>query len=273
MLGYIALKESRLPEAEKEIMRALAIKPDDPAALLLAAELFSATARASEAEPLLRKAISALGTSSPPKYDTIRAHYMLGRLLQRTGRQEEGTRELALSEQFRKQLRDASGSTPKDRTAQGPQQNQQPEDMPRPVSAEERAQATAFLRQLSPAIGLAFNNLGAIAANQRQCPACVTYFQRAAEWDPSQDGLDRNLGRAAFLCQQYEQAVLPLSRDLQQHPNDVEIRSALGLSLFRLGEYKKVVEVLGPLQSSNQIRSNPELSDAYSTSLNKVEKQ
>lgn len=271
MLGYIALKQSRMPEAEKEITRALAMKPDDPSALLLAADLFAATSRDPQAEPLLRKAIVLLGTSSPPKYDTIRAHYMLGRLLQKTGQQEEATKELTLSEQLRKQLRDASGSTPKDRTAQGPQQNQQPDDMPRPVTAEERAQAAAFIRQLSPPISEAFNTLGAIAANQSQCPDSVTYFQRAGEWDPSLEGLDRNLGRAAFLCNQFEQAVPPLSRYLQHHADDVGVRSALGLSLFRLGEYEKVVAVLGPIQSS--IQSNPELADAYAISVSKIEKK
>ena len=97
----------------------LSLKPDDPSALLLAAELFSATARDPEAEPLLRKAIVILGTSSPPKYDSIRAHYMLGRLLQRTNRREEALKELALSEQLRKQLRDASGSTPERQGGEG----------------------------------------------------------------------------------------------------------------------------------------------------------
>jgi tetratricopeptide (TPR) repeat protein len=270
MLGYIALKQSRMPEAETEITRALALKPDDPSALLLAGELFSATARDPQAEPLLRQAISALGTSSPPKYDAIRAHYMLGRLLQRTGRGDEAAQELALSDELRKQFREASGSAPKDKTAASPQ-NQQPEDLPRPATAAERAQAAAFLHELGPAIALAFNNLGAIAANQHQCPACVTYFQRAGEWDPSQEGLDRNLGKAAFLCKHYEQAVPPLSRYLEQHSDDVGVRSALGLSLFHLGQYEKVVAVLGPIQAS--IQSNPELAEAYATSVSKSEKK
>ena len=271
MLGDIALKQSRMADAEKEITRALSLKPDDPSALLLAAELFSATARDPEAEPLLRQAISTLGSSSPPKYDAIRAHYMLGRLLQRTNRQEDALKELTLSAQLRQQFRDASGSTPKDRSDKGPQQNPQPEDVPRPVTAEERAQAAAFLQQLGPAIAEAFNNLGAVAAGQRQCPVCVAYFQHAGEWDPAQEGLDRNLGRAAFLCQQYDQAVPPLSRYLEQHADDVNVRSDLALSLFRLREYQKVVDVLAPIQSA--ISSNPELADAYAISVSKTQKQ
>ena len=271
MLGYIALKQSRMAEAEKEITRAMSLKPDDPSANLLAAELFTATARDSQAEPLFREAISALGASSPPKYDAIRAHYMLGRLLQRTAGPDEALKELTISEQLRKQFRDASGGAPKDKTAQGPQQNQLSEDLPRPVTPEARAQAAAFIHELSPAIALAFFNLGAIAANQHQCPDCVTYFQRAGDWDPSQEGLDRNLGRAAFLCKQYEQAVAPLARYLEQHGDDVTVRSALGLSLFRMGEYPKVVEILGPIESS--IQPDPELAEAYATSLSKVGKK
>ncbi len=270
MLGDIALKQSRLADAEKEISRALSLRPDDPSALLLAAELFSTTARDPAAEPLLRKAISALGTSSPPKYDTIRAHYMLGRLLQRTGRPEEAGKELNLSEQLRKQLRDASGSPTPDKSEKGPQQDLLEEGRS-PVTAKERAQAAAFIRGLTPAIAGAFENLGAIAANNRQCPACVIYFQHAAEWDPTQRDLDRNLGRAAFLCQMYEQAVPPLSRYLEHDPGDSTVRSTLGLSLFRLRQYQKVVEVLTPIRAA--IQSNPELLDAYAISVSATQKQ
>ena len=271
MLGDLALKQTQMADAEKEITRALSLKPEEPSALLLAAELFSATMRDPEAEPLLRKAISRLGTSSPPKDDAIRAHYMLGRLLQRTNRQEEALKELTLSERLRQQLRDASGSIPKDRADMGPQQDQQADEMAKPITAEERAQSAAFVRQLSPAIADAYRNLGAIAANQHQCPACIAYFQRAGEWDPSQDGLDRDLGRAAFLCHQYEQAVQPLSQYLERHADDANVRAALGLSLYRLEEYQKVVDVLGPIQSA--IQSNPDLADAYATSLAKVDKK
>src|SRR5258707_332205 len=80
--------------------------PNDPSAFWLPAECRAATGRYTKAEPLLRTAISLLGSSSPPKYDAIRAHYMLGRLLQRTARSDEATKELVFSEQLRKQLRD-----------------------------------------------------------------------------------------------------------------------------------------------------------------------
>ena len=136
------------------------------------------------------------------------------------------------------------------------------------VSPEERASAEAFLRGLSSPIAEAFNNLGAMAATQHQCPDCVNYFKHAGEWEPSLDGIDRNLGRAAFLCNLYGDAVPPLSRYLENHANDATARSALGLSLFHIGEYQKVIEILDPIKSA--VESNPELSNAYATAQAKI---
>lgn len=269
MLGYIAFKQARTNEAERELAKALALKPEDVATLLLTAELDSASNRDSDAEPLLRKAI-ALAGNSPLNYEIVRAHYMLGRILQRAGLTEEAAKELALSEELRLKFRAASGSTPSERTS-GPRHDQPPADAPKAVSAEERSKAQSFIRQLTPAVAEAFNNLGAIAANRQECPACISYFRQAGEWDTSLQGLDRNLGRAAFLCKQYDQAVPPLSRYLEQHSDDVPVRSALGLSLFRLGDYQRALQVLEPIEAT--IQSNPELLNAYTTALANVKKQ
>jgi tetratricopeptide (TPR) repeat protein len=229
---------------------------------LLAAELFNETGRPTLAEPLLRKAI-ALSARSPMDYEIIRAHYILGRILQRSGREEEAQRELALSEKLRAEFRDASGGTLKERSGPG-LHSPQSEQNSKPISPEDRANAEQFLHEIAHPIAEAFNNLGAIAAGQHKCPDCVLYFKRAGEWEPSAEGLDRNLGRAAFLCEQYEDATAPLSRFLEQHQSDMTVRSALALSLFHLGKYQRVVEVLDPVRSS--IQSDSELLRAYSTS-------
>lgn len=265
MLGYIALKTNRKNAAEIEITKAEALNPEDRGTLLLAAELYSETERLPEAEKPLRRAI-ALAQGSSPDYELVRAHYMLGRILQKTGREAEANRELAVSEELRSQFRAASGGALKERVGPNPQSTQG--KSARTVSAEERDKAKAFLRSLAAPITEAFNNLGAMAAGRNQCPDCVAYFKGAGEWEPSVEGLDRNLGRAAFLCHQYEDAVAPLSRYLQHHGTDVTARSALALSLFQLGQYQKVIDVLGPISSA--IQSDPELSNAYATSQAKV---
>ena len=56
----------------------------------------------------------------------------------------------------------------------------------------------------------------------------VTYFERAAAWNPSLEGLDYNWGRAAFAGSQFAEAVMPLSRYVKAHPDDTGGRSVLG---------------------------------------------
>ena len=267
MLGYIALKRNQMKEAEQELARTRQIKPDDINTLLLTAELYTGTNRDAEAEPLLRKAIE-LTEPSSVKYEVIRAHYMLGRVLQRAGRAQEAAKELAISEQLREQFRAANGATPKERAAATPQESEAA-GTKREVSAEERARAEAFIHEMSVPIAEVFNNLGALAANSSECPACVTYFRRAQEWNPSLEGVERNLGRAAFLCKQYEQAIPPLSDYLHLHADDSTVRSALGLSLFETGRYEEVIKVLEPMKAG--LESNPRLAKAYNDSLAKLQ--
>ena len=57
-----------------------------------------------------------------------------------------------------------------------------------------------------------YNNLGAIAATNNDYSDAVTYFERAAVWNPSLEGLDYNWGRAAFAGSQFADAIMPLSR-------------------------------------------------------------
>jgi len=270
MLGYIAVKQRRTKEAEAELASAHALKPEDIGTLLLMAELFTDTDRDSEAEPVLHRAIELLGSSSSVNYEIVRAHYMLGRVLQHEGRTEEAARELAVSEELRLKFRAVSGGASKESDAPNPKAAYE-ETERKPISAQERARAEAFVREISSPIAESFYNLGAIAANRQECPACVSYFQRAAEWNPSLQGLDRNLGSAAFLCKQYEQAISPLSKYLEQHADDVTVRSELGLSLFKKEDYEGVVRVLGPIKSA--LSASPDLMQAYSTALTKLGRQ
>jgi tetratricopeptide (TPR) repeat protein len=268
MLGYIALKQRRLKGAEAELARARGLKPEDAATMLQLAELYMNTNRDSQAELLLRKVIEAAAGDSALSYDIVRAHYMLGRILQRTGRAEEARKELSASEDLRLKLRAASGGgESKESGIPNPNADSQ-ETARKPLSAQERTRAQAFVQEMSTPIAESYYNLGAIAANRQECPACVSYFQRAAQWHSSLPGLDRNLGRAAFLCKEYDDAITPLSRYLEQHADDATVRSELALSLFQREDYAKVVRVLGPIKAS--LSSNAELSRAYTIALEKT---
>ena len=91
-----------------------------------------------------------------------------------------------------------------------------------------------------------YNNLGAIAATSNDYSDAVTYFKRAAVWNPSLEGLDYNWGRAAFAGSQFADAIIPLSRYVKLHPDDIGARSVLAISQFMTGDYPGCIEALEP---------------------------
>ena len=66
-------------------------------------------------------------------------------------------------------------------------------------------------------------------------------------WNPSLEGLDYNWGRAAFAGSQFADAIMPLSRYVKSHPDDVGARSVLAISQFMTGTIHGCIEALEPV--------------------------
>ena len=124
------------------------------------------------------------------------------------------------------------------------------------------------MKRLGPAVASAYNSLGAGAAAEQDFSGAVAYFRKATEWDSSLEGVDRNLGVAAFYAGQYGQAVDSLGHFLQGHPADALARSTLALSYFQL---EKFAEVVASLQLASALADqDPKLSYAYAVALVKT---
>jgi len=101
MLGYIAVKQRHWEEAEKELLRATTLNPNDTQALLALVETYTATGRSKDAEATLRRVIALSGNRTDQ--ETARAHYLLGRILvAQAGHEEEAKHELALAAEMQK---------------------------------------------------------------------------------------------------------------------------------------------------------------------------
>jgi tetratricopeptide (TPR) repeat protein len=266
-LGYIVLSQHKLNEAEDYLGRAATLDPTNPDMPLSLGQAYVEENRLAEAEASLRKSITLTRDVSRNHYQVQRAHYLLGRLLLQTNRSDEAKEELKISEQLLKQSVSvnqgkAGGGMLNDVAQKVQMRNAEPAPA---IDPETLQQIEAYEKQLSLPIADAYNNLGAIAAGRNEFLSAAEYFRHAALWNPSTEGIDYNWGRAAFSADQYQQATAPLSRYLQLHPEDALIRSALGLSLFRVEKYREAAEVLRPLES--QISSNPRLDYIYSVSL------
>ncbi len=266
MLGYIALKQRNFEEAEAELQHAIGLEPADLQSLLQLAAVYENTDRIPESENILRKAILLSNDSAANEGQVSRAHYLLGRLLEKTGRHHQAMEEMEVVANIQKRLGPSSTQTGDARTKEAQDETRRAQV----VQPEKLAQLEQFERAIRPAIADAYNNLGAILAGNRDYAGAVRHFQSARDWDASLEGIDLNLGRAAYLAGQFEKAAPALSRYLQQHPEDNNARSVLGLTWFRLGEYQKVVDVLTPMVPG--IQSSPELANAYSTSLARITK-
>jgi tetratricopeptide (TPR) repeat protein len=257
MLGYIALKQRNFPEAESELVSALTSAPRDLQSLLQLAEVYTDTNRLPEAEKQLRLAISVASENSANEGQAGRAHYQLGRILEKTGRAQEAAQEMKIVAEIQKRLGPSSMQT------EEANKTKEAQDEPKRSSAspEKLAQLTKFIDGLKPPVANAYNNLGAISSDGRDFATAATYFQKAIVWDASLPGLDRNLGMALFYSAHYADAVQPLRRHLKTRQDDLPARSMLALSLYKTTDFRGVIEILQPV--SSQIGADRNLTFAY----------
>lgn len=264
LLGYILLKQHNLVAAEHELKRAAALDLRSPDPLIYLGQLYFETNRPGQAEETLRKAIALTGNISRNDYQISRAHYLLGRILLQKGNTEEGKQEMRTSSELSKKSiqlarQRISGDAP---NIAGEELSGQERDSA--IPPEELKRAEAYIGAIKPAIADSYNNLGVIAAGRKNFPLALNYFHTAAEWQPSLETLDRNLGMAAFYANQFDQAVMPLQRHLRSHTTDTRARAALGLSLFALQRYADVRTTLRPIEA--EVDADPGLKYAYAVS-------
>ena len=268
MLGYIAMKQHREADAERELKRAAELEPQNPEPLAYLGQMYADANRLPEAEAALRKSIALTKEVSQNEYQVGRSHYVLGRLLLQTGKKEEGEKELKASQEARAQQPKTAKELQIPRSPGLEKKDVESISEQAPVSAEETKNAEAYESQLRPALADAYNNLGVAAASHSDFASALAYFQSAAQWNPNLATIDRNLGMAAFYANQFDQAIPPLARHLQSQPDDLRARAALGLSYYSTGKYRETLETLHPIEP--QVGTDPGLGYAYAVSMVKT---
>ena len=274
LLGYIAMKQHDPKTAESELLRSAQIDPKNPDPLVYLGQIYSDAGRDVEGEAMLRKAISLSGHASSTDYLIGRAHYVLGRLLLKGGKKDEGEKELSLSQEIRDRMNRPDAARDQ-KMKSDPELASMSQGAPvggpaaAPAVPPEKAEGMrGYLNGLKPAIADAYNNLGVIEAGRKNFKTAAEYFRNAGEWNPGLEMLDRNSGMASFYAGEYQDAVAPLTRQLQKHPDDVRVRAALGLSLFTGQNFAGTLETLKPIQS--EVDGDAGLGYAFAVSLVKT---
>ncbi len=107
-----------------------------------------------------------------------------------------------------------------------------------------------------------------IRASEEDYADALKLFEQAKAWSPSLEGLDYNMGHAAFMAADFSEAIPPLSRYLQSHPGDSGIRGPLALSQFMMHNYAGCIATLKAAGES--VTTIPQLQYIYADSLVKT---
>jgi len=277
-LGKIEASYRRYPEAESYLKKAIALNPKNPDAFLYLGQMYFDTNRLTEAELNLRRAIALTTDASRNHYQIQKAHFLLGRILMQKHQEAAAHAEMAIAHTF------ADKALSKDKTqlaglldnkaangeaaGSGADSASLTAAPPRTVSPTELAKQKAFEKELTPAIADSYNNLGAILASEKNYADAWKQFEQAKAWSPTLEGLDYNMGRAAFMAADFAKAIAPLSRYLRLHPADSGIRGALAMSEFMTQDYAGCIDALKG--AGEDVASIPQMQYIYADSLTKT---
>jgi tetratricopeptide (TPR) repeat protein len=275
-LGKIEAGYHKYPEAQRDLKRAIALNPRNPDAFLYLGQMYFDTQRIPEAEADLRRAIQLTADDARNHYQIQKAHFLLGRILMQEHREQEAHAEMQIAHRLAdnallKDKRELAGLLEEKPAGEGVPDTWLDGAAPAASLAADPAatrKQRAFEGELTPAIADSYSNLGAMAATVKNYTEALNCFERAKAWAPSLDGLDYNLGRAAFMASRFSEAIPPLTRYLRTHPGDAGIRGALAMSQFMTRDYRGCVEALG--RSVEAIVSIPQMQFIYAESLVKT---
>jgi tetratricopeptide (TPR) repeat protein len=254
-LGKIATSRQSNSEAETYLKKAILLEPRSPDAYLYLGQIYFATNRPAEAEAALRQCIDLTTDVSRNRYQIQKAHFLLGRILMQKGQQDAAHVEMNISREFANKtlaqdksklagLLDTSASPDAQVTAE--EASGAPPLSARTTDPSALQKIEVLRDQIKLPAADSYNNLGAIAATNNDYSDAVMYFERAFVWNPLLEGLDYNWGRAAFAGSQFANAIMPLSRYLKAHPDDIGARSVLAISQFMTGNYPGCIDALEP---------------------------
>jgi tetratricopeptide (TPR) repeat protein len=255
-LGVIHLEDRDFPRAEEFLKKAVQLQSDNPDPLLYLGQEYFETNRPELAIAALKKSIALTSDPSHNHYQVSKAHTMIGQILIKMGKQDEGEAELKQSQDLRqkafqsdKDQQDAHQMGQHDLLPELQNSREQPallENRP-PLDAAGHKKTAEIRGVLSDVLANAYNNLGVIQARREHYAPATDYFAKASQWNAELPGLDRNYGLAAVRAQRFEEAIAPLSRQLAHQHDDAKARDALGVSYFMTDKFAKTVEVFKPV--------------------------
>lgn len=267
-VGVVATSENNHEKAIKYLKKAIELNSQKSEAYLFLAQSQIEVGDLVEAEKNLRQTVLLEQNEADTTAQSRRTHFLLGRLLVRTGRKEEGENALKIA----RQLQEKSIQTARDEISQilgkvvkNKNKTENPNAVKVSLPPEKTAELGRVKAYLSEVLAQTYNNLGVISMRTGQTDDALLKFESAAKWKPDFPALNRNWGIASFHAGRFDKAVNPLSRQLKSNPSDSLVRRMLGVSYYFTQNYAKAVETFKPIEPT--FLADAELAYFYGISL------
>jgi len=259
-LGIIHLKERRLEPAISLLEKASRLQPDNPDPYFYLGQAYQAAEKHDQVIEALRKSVALTTSVSHNDYQVARAHYQLGQSLLKTGRMEEGEKELKLAAELKteglrkEEIKTAAYLNP----ASLGEQNSKLVEMisavgvvAEPGTMDEKAhgELKSGADYYTKVIASAHNNIGLLRAGRQDFRGAAEQFTLAARWNPQLEEIHFNWGLACYKAELYQQAIPPLESELKINPASLPAKQLLATSYFMTDDYPKASALLADVVS------------------------
>lgn len=299
IMGVLDSTQHQYSLADKYLEVARKAKPDWPEVYLYLGLDAFAEGDNKKAEPMLRKAIELTGSDvSRSNYQIRRAYVDLGRILAKSGRQQEADAFAAKARDLENRLmHDSQQNATASFLAEGGTRSAMGGYVPL-KKADERAETVANASSdaaarldavviansnltdagreaakaeedtLRPILGQSYSDLATAQAIQHDYASAFKNYEAAEQWDPHISDLAKNLGQAAYHAGNYSEAARGLSKAVQEKPDALALRAMLGMAYFQMQKYGDAATAFYPLGEAGM--HDPVVGYAWAYSLTKT---
>ena len=251
-LGILYIMDRKWDEAIALLEKAARKQPNNPDPYFHLGQAYQGAGKHQQAIEVLQKTIALNPKLDHNDYQVTTAHYRLGQSLIKAGRTAEGEKELQRSAELKskgfkmdekKVGAFLAGAAPPDQEgslvkAEGVVAESIALD---PKTIEKLKAEETVLSRVAAA---AHNGIGLLRAEQQDFREAAVQFAAAAKLNPSQPGLNYNLGLAYYKAEAYKDAIPALENELKVDPNNIGIKQLLGLSYFTVQNYARAAALL-----------------------------
>ena len=273
--GVVASSLADHPKAIRYLQKAVSLKPELGPAYLFLAQSQIEMGDDVAGEKNLRRSIMLNDDARKNSFQIRRAYFLLGRLLIKQGKKDEGEKNLSIARELQGQLLESArddirkifgevvGAATEGDTPSAPRVK-----TIKTSSALAPTEAAALKRsaeQLRTIVAQGYHNVAVIESQTGRVQDSLAKFGAAAGWKADFPGLDRNWGIVLFRAESFDKAIGPLSRHLKSTADDRLARRMLGVSYYFVKDFRSAVEVLKPIES--ELANDPELAYFYGIAL------